>query len=163
MSTTTTRQQQQQQQENNNMASAPRIRRRRCKFIGTWLSHNQFSTWLTPVRGDDHKAYCTLCDKVFSVAHGGLHDVRAHWKGKRHIGLQATIGNTADVPSQSDQVLSQGAGHRQLKPSQSQLQLLPSTSYQVHQLLLERNSLSNLEFSEQVKFFLFFFFISFFL
>ncbi|XP_046623326.1 uncharacterized protein LOC124306598 isoform X5 [Neodiprion virginianus] len=162
---TTTKQQQQQQQEQqqeaNNMASAPRIRRRRCKFIGTWLSHKQFATWLTPVRGDDHKAYCALCDKVFSVAHGGLHDVRAHWKGKRHIGLQATIGNTDDVPSQSDQVPSQGAGHHHhhhhhhhhqqllLQPSQSQPQLLPGTSYQVHQLLLERNSLGDLEFSEQ--------------
>ncbi|XP_012250689.1 uncharacterized protein LOC105682992 isoform X2 [Athalia rosae] len=143
MSTTTT--------EDNNMASAPRIRRRRCKFIGTWLSHNQFATWLTPVRGDDHKAYCALCDKVFSVAHGGLHDVRAHWKGKRHIGLQATIGNTTEIPSQSDQVLSQGAGqhHNQLQPSQSQPQLLPGTSYQVHQLLLKRNTLGDLEFSEQ--------------
>ncbi|XP_015590428.1 uncharacterized protein LOC107265464 isoform X2 [Cephus cinctus] len=123
-----------------NVVSAPRIRRRRCKFIGTWLSHNQFATWLTPVRDDDHKAYCALCDKVFSVAHGGLHDVRAHWKGKRHIGLQATIATG------QSRVLSQGVG----LVDQPRNQLLPgASSYQAHQLLPERTPLDDVEFSEQ--------------
>jgi len=40
------------------------------------------------VKGEKHKAYCLLCKKVFAVSHGGLNDVKAHYKGKRHIWLQ---------------------------------------------------------------------------
>jgi hypothetical protein len=40
------------------------------------------------VNGETHKAYCLLFKKVFAVSHGGLNDVQAHYKGKRHIWLQ---------------------------------------------------------------------------
>ncbi|XP_033607957.1 uncharacterized protein LOC111866007 isoform X3 [Cryptotermes secundus] len=67
---------------------ARRERRRLCKFISDWTTSDQFSSWLTPVKGEKHKAYCLLCKKVFAVSHGGLNDVKAHYKGKRHIWLQ---------------------------------------------------------------------------
>lgn len=67
---------------------ARRERRRLCKFISDWTTADQFSSWLTPVKGEKHKAYCLLCKKVFAVSHGGLNDVKAHYKGKRHIWLQ---------------------------------------------------------------------------
>ncbi|XP_069687144.1 protein bric-a-brac 2-like isoform X2 [Periplaneta americana] len=67
---------------------ARRERRRLCKFISDWTTSDQFSSWLTPVKGQKHKAYCLLCKKVFAVSHGGLNDVKAHYKGKRHIWLQ---------------------------------------------------------------------------
>lgn len=120
--------------------SQRRIRRRRCKFIGTWLCHRQFKRWLTPVRGDNHKAYCALCDKVFSVAHGGLHDVRAHWKGKRHISLESSLSQ-----SQRAQRLQRAAGlvdRSHLVPSAS--------SYRNRKLLLGRVEPDDVEFCEQV-------------
>ncbi|XP_033218596.1 broad-complex core protein isoforms 1/2/3/4/5 isoform X2 [Belonocnema kinseyi] len=119
--------------------SQRRIRRRRCKFIGTWLCHRQFKRWLTPVRGDNHKAYCALCDKIFSVAHGGLHDVRAHWKGKRHISLESSLSQ-----SQRAQRLQRAAGlvdRSHLVPSAS--------SYRNRKLLLGRVEPDDVEFCEQ--------------
>lgn len=77
--------------EENFAAASCRVRRRRCRFIGDWLNLAEFASWLEPLDDDRHKAYCSLCGKVFSVAHGGLHDVRAHWRGKRHIGFEAAI------------------------------------------------------------------------
>ncbi|KAJ9592819.1 hypothetical protein L9F63_015510 [Diploptera punctata] len=67
---------------------ARRERRRLCKFIWEWTTSDEFSSWLTPVKGEKHKGYCLLCQKVFAVSHGGLNDVKAHYKGKRHIWLQ---------------------------------------------------------------------------
>lgn len=67
---------------------ATRERRRLCKFIPGWMSTEEFSTWLCPVKGDKHKAYCRLCKKLFAVSHGGLNDVKTHYKGKKHIFLQ---------------------------------------------------------------------------
>ena len=63
-------------------------KRRRCKFIAEWCTREEFSPWLACVNGDPHKAYCVLCEKLFPVSHGGLHDVKAHQKGKRHTVLE---------------------------------------------------------------------------
>lgn len=60
-------------------------KRRQCKFINEWTLKSNFSTWLLPVEQDPHKAFCRVCRKVFPVSHGGLHDVKAHAKGKRHL------------------------------------------------------------------------------
>nr|XP_018901521.1 PREDICTED: uncharacterized protein LOC109033383 isoform X2 [Bemisia tabaci] len=70
------------------MAQAEKEKRRSCKFIPEWMSREEFSSWLISVDYDKHKAYCLLCKKLFPVSHGGLHDVKAHAKGKRHIILQ---------------------------------------------------------------------------
>lgn len=63
-------------------------RRRNCRFNPEWPYRRQFSNWLRPFRGDKHKAYCLLCERSFSVGHGGLHDVRTHRKAKRHLRLE---------------------------------------------------------------------------
>lgn len=125
--------------------SSRRVRRRRCKFIGGWLLNRQFKRWLTPVRGDNHKAYCALCEKIFSVAHGGLHDVRAHWKGKRHISFEV-----ANSQSQRAQRLAR------LADTGPRVHLVPSathTSYRNRRLLLGRVEPDDVEYCEQVFFF----------
>lgn len=60
-------------------------KRRQCKFIQEWTLRTDFSSWLVPVEVDPHKAFCVCCKKVFPVSHGGLHDVKVHAKGKRHL------------------------------------------------------------------------------
>lgn len=63
-------------------------KRRLCKFTTTWCLFKEFQSWLVPVKYQNQKAYCILCRRVFSVSHSGLHDVKAHWKGKKHLQLQ---------------------------------------------------------------------------
>lgn len=63
-------------------------KRRLCKFTTAWCLFKEFSSWLVPVKYQSQKAYCILCKRVFSVSHSGLHDVKAHWKGKKHLQLQ---------------------------------------------------------------------------
>ncbi|RZF44996.1 hypothetical protein LSTR_LSTR001957 [Laodelphax striatellus] len=70
-------------------------KRRLCKFVSEWRFNNDFSSWLRPVDEDKHKAYCLLCEKVFPVSHGGLNDVKAHGKGKRHNFLKEQQENRA--------------------------------------------------------------------
>uniref|UniRef100_A0A8D9DVP3 Protein bric-a-brac 2 n=1 Tax=Cacopsylla melanoneura TaxID=428564 RepID=A0A8D9DVP3_9HEMI len=60
-------------------------KRRQCKFIPEWTLRSDFAAWLVPVDEDPHKAFCVYCKKLFPVSHGGLHDVKAHAKGKRHL------------------------------------------------------------------------------
>jgi len=72
-------------------------RRTPCKFVLAWCYFNEFSTWLVPVSGDHHKAYCILCERSFSIAHSGLHDVKAHWTGKRHCQLQNSVVQNGDI------------------------------------------------------------------
>lgn len=66
----------------------PGRRKSLCKFKLGWTLLDDFASWLAPVKGEDHRAYCLVCRKIFSVGHGGLNDVRTHYKGKRHISLQ---------------------------------------------------------------------------
>ncbi|XP_039282430.1 uncharacterized protein LOC111043900 isoform X2 [Nilaparvata lugens] len=70
-------------------------KRRLCKFVSEWTFNNDYSSWLRPVDEDKHKAYCLLCEKVFPVSHGGLNDVKAHGKGKRHNFLKEQQENRA--------------------------------------------------------------------
>ena len=41
-------------------------------------------SWIRPVEGDEFKAKCSTCDRVFSVS-GGLGDVKQHSSSKLHI------------------------------------------------------------------------------
>lgn len=77
-------------------------KRRQCKFIPEWTLKKDFSPWLIPVEEDPHKAFCLYCKKVFPVSHGGLHDVKAHAKGKRHLLLaqQYFHDNFSSLPFQ---------------------------------------------------------------
>lgn len=63
-------------------------KRRPCKFTTAWCHFKEFSSWLLPVVSQSQKAYCLLCKRCFSVGHSGLHDVKAHCRGKKHCQLQ---------------------------------------------------------------------------
>ena len=40
--------------------------------------------WLDSVSGNEYKGNCKVCRRVFSVAHGGLSDIRQHAAGEQH-------------------------------------------------------------------------------
>ena len=45
------------------------------KYRQEWEEANP---WVCRVTGDEYKANCTVCRRVFSVAHGGLSDIKQH-------------------------------------------------------------------------------------
>lgn len=68
----------------NKSLSPPKKKRKRlCAFNPSWETDYN---WCRKVPGDKFKARCTACDKVFSVGHGGLHDVTQHSKTPTHTG-----------------------------------------------------------------------------
>lgn len=46
-----------------------------CVYLSNW-EKNYF--WIGPVKTNKHKAYCSLCRKEFSIAHGGNNDCLQH-------------------------------------------------------------------------------------
>ena len=45
------------------------------KYREEWEKAN---TWVENVRENIYKAHCTVCRRTFSVAHGGLTDLKQH-------------------------------------------------------------------------------------
>lgn len=41
-------------------------------------------SWINSVDGDEFKAYCKLCKKVFSIAHKGEASIKEHAEGAKH-------------------------------------------------------------------------------
>ena len=40
---------------------------------------------MSPVMGNEFKANCKVCHRIFSVAHGGLSDLKQHSEGDYHV------------------------------------------------------------------------------
>jgi len=59
----------------------PKKTKRLQKYRREWEEANP---WLDSVSGDVYKANCKVCRRVFSVAHGGLTDIRQHASGEQH-------------------------------------------------------------------------------
>ncbi|KAK6195888.1 hypothetical protein SNE40_001223 [Patella caerulea] len=70
--------------------------KRLCKFNSTWLSKY---TWLNKVHGDDKKALCTLCNKSFTITHGGESDVKKHAQGVQHAKCQRDTNQNSVMSS----------------------------------------------------------------
>ncbi|GAA6102742.1 uncharacterized protein LOC113746684 [Tachysurus ichikawai] len=56
-------------------------RKRMQKYRRVWEESN---TWLESVSSNEYQSNCTICRRVFSVAHGCLSDVRQHASGEQH-------------------------------------------------------------------------------
>ena len=52
-------------------------------FQDEWLVNVNYSCWVEKTN-DKHKAYCTICLKVFSVSGQGIKALDVHAEEKRH-------------------------------------------------------------------------------
>lgn len=53
-----------------------------CVYLKRW---EDVYTWLAPTRDNPNEARCILCDKAFSIGHGGINDVNKHNNSLKHI------------------------------------------------------------------------------
>lgn len=72
-------------------------KRRLQKYRKEW--EREYS-WVECVRGNDFKANCTVCRRVFTIGHGGVCDLKQHASGESHK------RNERARRTQADQVLS---------------------------------------------------------
>lgn len=57
-------------------STPPRKKQRRMqKYRVEWEKAND---WVEKVRENSYKAHCTVCRRVFSIAHGGVADLKQH-------------------------------------------------------------------------------------
>ena len=72
----------------------PQKRKRLQKYGREWEDAHP---WLDSVSGDVYKASCKICRRVFSVAHGGLSDIRQHATGEQHCRHERSQKTQASV------------------------------------------------------------------
>lgn len=68
----------------------PAKKKRLCSYNKNWEVKN---IWIKPVSGDSTKAFCSLCRREFSVAHGGENDLTKHASTEMH--KKATLAKGA--------------------------------------------------------------------
>lgn len=62
--------------------STPKKKQRRmCSFLDVWMKSYSF---IKPVPNNKCRALCTLCQKEFSISHGGKNDIEKHQKCNEH-------------------------------------------------------------------------------
>lgn len=59
----------------------PKKKKRMQRYREEW---EKDSTWVEKVRDNIYKAHCTVCRRTFSVAHGGLADIKQHASSAGH-------------------------------------------------------------------------------
>ncbi|CAL8240021.1 unnamed protein product, partial [Gadus morhua 'NCC'] len=72
----------------------PQKRKRLQKYGREWEDAHPR---LDSVSGDVYKASCKICRRVFSVAHGGLSDIRQHATGEQHCRHERSQKTQASV------------------------------------------------------------------
>lgn len=63
---------------------------RKCYFQPSWITNGEFTDWISTDNDSKYNALCTCCRKVFSVASGGVRDVRSHGRSAKHIQAMST-------------------------------------------------------------------------
>ena len=58
--------------------------KRQCTFRSEWQKDKDFEQWLIPQNNNENGAHCKICVKNFSIAHGGVSDVRQHAGTQQH-------------------------------------------------------------------------------
>ena len=56
-------------------------KKRKCSYNKDWERHYP---WVKPVKDESDKAFCELCQTVFSVASGGEYDIKRHKQCETH-------------------------------------------------------------------------------
>ena len=57
----------------------------KCKFNPVWVTKQDYSKWLRPVKSDAEKALCCMCNRVFDIGAMGESALRSHAKGNKHM------------------------------------------------------------------------------
>ena len=56
-------------------------KKRKCSYNKDWETHYP---WVKPVKDESDRAFCELCQSVFSVKSGGEYDVKRHKQCETH-------------------------------------------------------------------------------
>lgn len=70
-------------------SNSKKPQKRLCSFVAAWLTDAQFKYWLRADPESKKNAKCLWCKKVFSIAYGGVRDVRSHCAGSKHKAIAA--------------------------------------------------------------------------
>ena len=85
----------------------PRKHKYSAKFNPEWLQLKQHKRWLAAVEDEESSAWCTVCQKSFSVGSTGVSAIDKHGVGSKHLRLLAiensnpNIANFFRAPSSS--------------------------------------------------------------
>lgn len=75
--------------QQNSMVFKSRREKRLCTFRKSWIAE---FPWIEPLE-EKGKAYCKLCKRAISVAHGGINDIDRHRKSMKHVRREEIIEN----------------------------------------------------------------------
>jgi hypothetical protein len=62
--------------------------KRMCIFLNEWLVKY---AWLKQLPHDNSRAFCKVCNKLFTISHGGDNDTKKHASGKQHQQLHNQV------------------------------------------------------------------------
>ena len=84
--------------------------KRKTKFNNSWKDSY---TWINSLKGDEYNARCSICNKTFSIHHGGVSDIKQHSKTALHLkneqllkGQRSFINNSLQLSGNSSNSLS---------------------------------------------------------
>ena len=80
----------------------PVPKKRKCSFQPEWLRFPEFKNWLRRVKegpNAPNMASCALCNKNFSIASGGVRDVRSHSSSRHHCAVAQELKGNATLTS----------------------------------------------------------------
>ena len=69
----------------------------KCYFNHKWLQHENYSNWITEVKGQTQQAYCKLCKHVINLGSMGEHALISHANRKSHQSLIRLVGQTSRI------------------------------------------------------------------
>ncbi|CAG9566208.1 unnamed protein product [Danaus chrysippus] len=80
--------------------------RRMCSFLDVWMKSYSF---IKPALNNKNRALCTLCQKEFSISHGGKNDIEKHQKSNEHQKRErsASLSTSLKLFLKTDQMTTQ--------------------------------------------------------
>ena len=68
----------------------PKKASQQCNFQSSWISNSEFKDWISMDSDSKYSAQCSCCKKIFSIASGGVRDVRSQANNSIHIQAMST-------------------------------------------------------------------------